>query len=59
MKYCKKCYNPIDEDNIKEKWCMIITKLGQKITAFECFHYKCWRNFFEESVSLEIGKRIK
>lgn len=49
-----KCGDWIDENNIKVKWCMMITKRGQRITAFECFHYECWREFWEESVRLKM-----
>jgi len=48
MKHCIKCLKQIDEKNPKEKWVMIITKLGLKIIAFECFHFNCWKQFWDE-----------
>ena len=56
MKTCIKCLKQIKENDNKEKWAMIITKLGQKIISFECFHFNCWKQFWDESVTLEIIK---
>jgi len=50
VKFCLKCNKPIDEFNEKVKWAMIITKKGQKIIEFECFHFECWRGVFENGV---------
>ena len=52
MKYCIKCDNPIEEDNKEVKWLMMITKLGQKIVAFECFHAGCWKDFWGDSIKI-------
>jgi len=30
----------------ENKWGMIITKKGQKIIDFKCFHDRCWREFW-------------
>ncbi len=59
MKLCLKCHLPIDEFNPQQKWFMAITKLGQKITAFECFHYECWVKFWNESVGLETMSKME
>lgn len=52
MKYCIKCSQVINENNKDAKWCMIITKKGQKIIEFECFHFECWKEFWDENVKL-------
>ena len=57
MKYCQYCQKTITENNKNTKWRMFITKRGQKIVAFECMHFKCWKEFFQESVSIEITER--
>ena len=41
-KYCLKCQKEIKEHNPKEHWAMIVTKKGQKIVDFQCFHKRCW-----------------
>jgi hypothetical protein len=46
-RFCLKCGREIDQDNDKETWCMIITKRGQKIIEFECFHIGCWKEVIE------------
>ena len=51
VKYCIKCEEQINEE---EKYIMIITKRGNRILEFECFHFECWKNFFEESVKVRI-----
>lgn len=57
MKHCLKCHQLIDENNPKEKYCMIITKLGLKIIAFECFHFNCWKQFWDDSIEIALNKR--
>lgn len=59
MKFCRKCDKKIDEYNPDFKWAMIITKKGQKIIEFECFHLECWKGHFEEAVQYELEKRKK
>jgi len=54
MKYCIKCNDSINEKDKNLKWCMFITKKGEKIIEFECFHEGCWRDFWEESVERGI-----
>jgi len=54
MKYCIKCGDSINEKDINEKWCMIISKKGEKTTDFKCFHFKCWEKFFNDSVLMKI-----
>ena len=34
----------------------VITKLGLKIKAFECFHFDCLREFWEGAGEMKIGK---
>lgn len=29
---------------------MIITKIGNKILEFECFHAECWKEHIEEAI---------
>ncbi len=53
---CIKCGKDINEYDSDLKWCMIITKKGQKIIEFECFHFQCWKGFFEESVGAEMER---
>lgn len=36
---------------------MIITKLGLKIIAFECFHAGCWKRFWDENIEMALNKR--
>ena len=43
------------EKDLNERWCMIITKKGEKITDFKCFHFQCWKKFFNDSVKLAIS----
>ena len=50
-KYCVKCGEEINEE---EKYVMIITKRKDRILEFECFHFECWKSFFEESVKVRI-----
>jgi hypothetical protein len=38
---------------------MVITKRGQKIVAFECFHFECWKKFFEENVAMEVKRVLR
>ncbi len=42
-KYCCYCSKYIDESSPDEKYSMMITKRGQKIIEFECFHFQCWQ----------------
>jgi hypothetical protein len=49
-KFCIKCYLEINED--LDKYCMVITKTGRKIKEFECFHFKCWKDFLEENLRM-------
>lgn len=53
VKHCTKCGREIEEES-DVKWCMIITKRGQRIIEFECFHFECWKAFFEENVQMQI-----
>ena len=39
---------------ITNKWIMIITKLGQRIIEFEAFHFLCWKEFIDESISFGV-----
>lgn len=55
-KYCIKCNESINE---KGKYAMIITKIGDRIIEFECFHIECWKKFFEENVQIEVKKKLK
>jgi len=54
MKHCLKCSKLIDENNPQEKYCIMITKRGLKIIAFECFHANCWKQFWDESVRMAV-----
>ena len=56
MKYCLYCQQFIEENNPETKWCMNITKKGQKIIEFEAFHLECWREFLKEE-GVEIVER--
>lgn len=56
MKTCLKCGKPINEYDNDEKWAMIITKKGQKIVAFDCFHFSCWKNFLEINLKMLAKK---
>jgi len=57
MKFCAKCAKPINETDEEEKYVMIITKRGNKILEFECFHFDCWKEFFDESVEMMVRER--
>jgi len=59
VKFCPKCNEPIDENNEEEKYAMIITKRGNKIIDFQCFHFQCWREFFEEAVQEAVKKKLR
>lgn len=56
MKLCSYCHEPIDEFNPNVKWIMIITKKGEKIIEFRCFHFFCWKEFFDKSVKIKIAE---
>ena len=49
MKFCTYCNEDINEYDSEVKWTMLITKRGQKIIEFECFHFQCWKEMWEES----------
>jgi hypothetical protein len=55
-KYCAYCRMIINEFDDKVKWAMMITKQGQKIISFECFHNSCWKKFWDENIAMEIDK---
>jgi hypothetical protein len=59
MKHCLKFLKLINENNPKEKYCMMITKQGLKILAFECFHADCFQQFLDESVKIAVIERKK
>tara|TARA_Y100000310_G_C20411785_1_gene682369 strand:- start:37 stop:225 length:189 start_codon:yes stop_codon:yes gene_type:complete len=59
MKICAKCHKEIDEFNEEAKWSMIITKKGQKIIEFKCFHIDCWKEHVEKSIGLGVMKEIE
>jgi len=50
-KYCTYCSKFIDEKSPSEKWAMIITKRGEKIIEFACFHFSC----YEEIIKIYEG----
>jgi len=56
MKSCLKCHDFINEN--KDKYCMIITKLGNRVVEFECFHFGCWKRFFRECGGIEKDKNL-
>jgi len=56
MKTCLKCRKGIDENG---KYCMIITKRGDKILEFECFHAECWKEHIEEAIGKGVVERIE
>ena len=49
MKYCLYCNQIIEENNPNVRWCMNITKQGQKIIEFETFHLNCWKQFLKDN----------
>lgn len=50
MKTCSVCGKEINEDDEQELHTMIITKRGDKIKEFECFHTDCWKNLYKDSL---------
>ena len=58
MKHCIKCREGIEEFNREARWVMIITKQGQRIVEFECFHLGCWKRHIEEAVGVGVKEKL-
>jgi len=56
-KYCTYCSRSIDENNPQVTWAMIITKRGEKIIEFVCFHLNCWKEYFDRNIELKINMK--
>jgi hypothetical protein len=55
-KLCSFCNESINEYDSDVKWTMIITKKGQRVIEFACFHLFCWKEFFDKSVKIKMAE---
>ena len=54
-KYCARCGKEIDET--RNKYCMTITKVGEKIIEVESFHFSCWKNFLKLNLKMLLSSK--